>query len=75
MTISTEDALKSLRSMVCPACKLRKVEKQSLCYRCYKRLPSGCKKSLYKPLMGGYEEALDFSLECLGITVPYMPGD
>lgn len=75
MTISTEDALKSLRSTVCPGCKRGKVEKQSFCRSCYRELPLGCKKDLYKPMMGGYEEALDFSLLCMGIVVPYMPGD
>lgn len=72
-TFSTKQAVDSLRSNVCPACNKKKKPHQSLCYPCYRRLPTDRKHDLYLDLGGGYEEAVGDAINLLGTTVPYMP--
>lgn len=50
------EALESLQSEICPACKRKKVAKQSFCYRCYKLLPVKLQRQLYKSIWDGYAE-------------------
>ena len=56
------DLIRSLESETCPACGDAKRRAQTLCYRCYKRLPRRMQHDLYRLLGDGYEEAVAAAL-------------
>ena len=51
--------VQSLRSAECPACAGSKKSGMSFCYACYRDLPKGMARALYKRVGQGYEAAFD----------------
>lgn len=62
----TRAMLRSLRGWDCPACSRPKRSGVTLCRECYRRLPVGLKRALYRPARRGYEEAVEAALAHLG---------
>jgi hypothetical protein len=64
-TITTRNALESLRGTVCPFDERPKHVGASLCGRCYFSLGEGLRRTLYRPMRQGYEQALTQALTVL----------
>lgn len=73
--LGTMEAMQSLRSALCPSCGGVKKPKQSLCFKCYKKLSPAQRDDLYQPMMDGYEEAISAALTALGVTTPTLKAE
>lgn len=59
------DLPEHMRADTCPHCMGHKYPGNSLCRRCYARLPRGMQNDLFKPIDDGYGAAIDDALEYL----------
>jgi hypothetical protein len=64
--ISDRDLVKSLQSVVCPACGGKKKRGHTFCGRDYFRLTHDMREALYNRLGHGYAEAVADAMEHLG---------
>lgn len=67
--------VRSLHSMVCPACGRRKKYGHTLCGRDYRALPPLMRTALYLRIGAGYERAITEAMDRLGATTFILPGD
>lgn len=58
MTMSTQDALASLKSEDCPGCGGFKRNRKSVCSMCWSKLPSRLRSPLFKMVGKGYEKGI-----------------
>jgi hypothetical protein len=70
--VTAEEAILDLRSSTC-RCGATKSRMQSLCRRCYGRLPRRLQHALYDLVGNGYEEAYEAALVHLGLGVAAPP--
>ena len=63
--MTTEQAVSSLRSEICPHCKRTKSSYKSLCRKCFMALPGPQQMALYRRVGNGYEAAIEDALALL----------
>ena len=61
--MGTHEAVHSLRSTQCPACRSNKKPWRSVCYKCWKKLNPDTRENLYLGVGEGYEEAIDKAIQ------------
>lgn len=70
---STIDLIASLRSARCPMCGEGKREAQTMCVRCYRKLPFAVQARLYHRVGNGYELAFAEAMAHLGVDTIFLP--
>lgn len=66
--LSARDAIRSLRSPICPACVGEKKPYKTLCGGCYHALPRNVARALYQRVGEGYEQAVAAAFRSLNCT-------
>ncbi len=69
--IDNRFCLDSLRGAICPACGKTKKPMRTLCFSDFSKLPVPMQQALYRPIGGGYREALIEALKFLKVDEPH----
>jgi len=71
--LTTEQSVRSGRSLLCPCCRGPKKRMRTLCGGCYHNLPAAMKRALYSRAGAGYEEAIAAAFKHIQVQTFTMP--